>query len=408
MENRYTPENITALADNEVFVFGSNLAGNHAGGAARVARERFGAVMGQGVGLQGRSYAIPTMQGGVETIRPYVEGFITFAKGRPQTKFYVTRIGCGIAGFKDEQIAPLFAQALHLENVFLPESFVNILRQGSFAKSYIDNWQKHYSSYDMAVDYLLLLNRLYVYGPQDMAKAMRDHEEILGQAMRSSQGNSHLLFIDTHDCFSHGIVNGLKLYLSNIERIIAHSDPSIVPYLRHMYSLTTEVAKEILEIHDWGKPDSATEDSCRYFSYALVCIITGRWNCGDNSYIYDDIRGAYPVFTKAVADNWQDMFVNDRMDERRIVAVFSGPYYWNSWALRAKHSQAIFRCVSPELKKLSYDENGSYLFDNRGIFVPRNNYSLPVFNSYQGRLHFPNFELKKAFIEHIKSELKCQ
>ena len=60
----YTPENITSLDEDEVFVFGSNLAGMHAGGAARVAYERFGAVMGQGVGMQGQSYAIPTMQGG--------------------------------------------------------------------------------------------------------------------------------------------------------------------------------------------------------------------------------------------------------------------------------------------------------------------------------------------------------
>ena len=62
---KYTPENITSLGEDEVFVFGSNLAGRHCGGAARVARERFGAIMGQGVGMQGQSYAIPTMQGGV-------------------------------------------------------------------------------------------------------------------------------------------------------------------------------------------------------------------------------------------------------------------------------------------------------------------------------------------------------
>jgi len=70
MYNReYTPDRITELKLNELFVFGSNLAGAHGGGAARLAYERFGAVWGQGVGLQGRCYAIPTMQGGVETIR---------------------------------------------------------------------------------------------------------------------------------------------------------------------------------------------------------------------------------------------------------------------------------------------------------------------------------------------------
>lgn len=127
---KYTPENITSLDRDEVFVFGSNLAGIHAAGAARVARERFGAVMGQGVGIQGQSYAIPTMQGDVETIKPYVDEFIELAREWDQTTFYVTRIGCGIAGFTDEQIAPLFADAVGLYNVRLPKSFVEILTRG--------------------------------------------------------------------------------------------------------------------------------------------------------------------------------------------------------------------------------------------------------------------------------------
>lgn len=76
---KYTPERINELMPNEVFVFGSDLMGQHAGGAARVAREQFGAVWGQGIGLQGQSYAIPTMQGGVDTIKPYVDEFITYA-----------------------------------------------------------------------------------------------------------------------------------------------------------------------------------------------------------------------------------------------------------------------------------------------------------------------------------------
>lgn len=120
----YTPDYITDLKPDEVFVFGSNLAGMHGGGAARVAFRQFGAVMGCGVGLRGQSYAIPTMQGGVETIKPYVDGFIAFAKSHPELFFYVTRIGCGIAGFKDKEIAPLFSAAMDVENVCLPESFV--------------------------------------------------------------------------------------------------------------------------------------------------------------------------------------------------------------------------------------------------------------------------------------------
>ena len=121
--NRITPDRIKTLQPGEIFVFGSNLQGMHGGGAAFVALRNFGAVMGQGVGLQGQSYAIPTMQGGVETIRPYVDEFIDFARQHPDLHFYVTRIGCGIAGFDDADIAPLFRAAMPLKNVALPRTF---------------------------------------------------------------------------------------------------------------------------------------------------------------------------------------------------------------------------------------------------------------------------------------------
>ena len=117
---RTTPDRITSLQPNEIFVFGSNLRGMHGGGAAYVAYRNFGAIMGQGVGLQGQSYAIPTMQGGVETIRPYVDEFIEFAKQHQNLTFLVTRIGCGIAGFTDEDISPLFEKAHEVGNIILP------------------------------------------------------------------------------------------------------------------------------------------------------------------------------------------------------------------------------------------------------------------------------------------------
>jgi len=124
---RFTPDRITSLEANEVFVFGSNLAGMHGGGAARLAYEKFGAEWGKGDGLYGQSYAIPTMQGGVETIKPYVDKFIEYAALECDKTYLVTKIGCGIAGFKDEEIAPLFAKAIYYDNIILPESFVKII-----------------------------------------------------------------------------------------------------------------------------------------------------------------------------------------------------------------------------------------------------------------------------------------
>lgn len=125
MEKRRVAQKwINKLEKDEIFVFGSNLAGAHGGGAARLAIQ-WGAVWGEGVGLHGQTYAIPTMQGGVETIKPYVDEFLLFTKTRHQLKFLVTEIGCGIAGFAIKEIAPLFKAAIDqdLENVYLPGSF---------------------------------------------------------------------------------------------------------------------------------------------------------------------------------------------------------------------------------------------------------------------------------------------
>lgn len=126
MYDRITPHEILSLKENEIFVFGSNLAGMHAGGAALTALH-WGAKIGQGIGLQGQTYAIPTMQGGVESIRQYVDEFIEFAKAHKDLIFLETRIGCGIAGYTDIQIAPLFREALGVENIYLPRSFASIL-----------------------------------------------------------------------------------------------------------------------------------------------------------------------------------------------------------------------------------------------------------------------------------------
>lgn len=126
-DRAFTPEWIEGLSGNEIFVFGSNLAGAHGGGAARLAYKKFGAQWGKGVGLQGQSYAIPTMQGGVDTIRPYVDEFIAFARSHTHLTFLVTKIGCGIAGFRDDEIAPLFRAAIGVENILLPRDFVDII-----------------------------------------------------------------------------------------------------------------------------------------------------------------------------------------------------------------------------------------------------------------------------------------
>lgn len=127
LDRKFTPQRITKLVKNEIFVFGSNLGGFHGAGAARLAVDEFGAEWGNGVGLQGQSYAIPTMGGSVVWIKPYIDEFIDFAAAHPELTFLVTRIGCGIAGYTDSSIAPLFASCVDSDNIVLPKSFYEII-----------------------------------------------------------------------------------------------------------------------------------------------------------------------------------------------------------------------------------------------------------------------------------------
>lgn len=115
---------ITTLGPNEVFVFGSNSTGHHGGGAARFAHEHFGAVWGEGHGLHGQSYAIDTMSGR-ETMVDEIAAFLAFARAHPELTFLVTEVGCGIAGYRPEDVAPAFSGAS--SNVALPASFAEVL-----------------------------------------------------------------------------------------------------------------------------------------------------------------------------------------------------------------------------------------------------------------------------------------
>ncbi|WP_353884867.1 DUF1810 family protein [uncultured Prevotella sp.] len=130
----FTPDYIDALLTNQIFVFGSNALGYHTGGASGTARKKFGAVWGQPEGLQGQSYAIPVDYGkGVRKdaeVKIAIDRFIDFAKAHNELFFFVTRVGCGIAGYHDEEMAQFFREALNMKNVCLPKSFVDALSKG--------------------------------------------------------------------------------------------------------------------------------------------------------------------------------------------------------------------------------------------------------------------------------------
>lgn len=128
MEERTTPENINKLLDNQIFVFGSNLSGRHGKGAAKTALI-WGAKWGQSKGLQGKTYGIPTKDASIkrtlsiDEIKVFVDEFIEFAKSNQDLTFLVTEIGCGLAGLKPKEVAPLFKEAINISNIHLPARF---------------------------------------------------------------------------------------------------------------------------------------------------------------------------------------------------------------------------------------------------------------------------------------------
>ncbi|MBQ9203007.1 MAG: hypothetical protein IJ155_02065 [Prevotella sp.] len=136
----YTPEFVESLKDGQVFVFGSNLIGNHSGGASLVAMQRFGAVWGQAEGPQGQCYAIPVDIRGeaVENVSAYmkrhIDKFLAYAKAHSELFFIVIRVGCGNAGFDEEFVALFFKEAMTMDNVSLPKSFIEILKRGETGK----------------------------------------------------------------------------------------------------------------------------------------------------------------------------------------------------------------------------------------------------------------------------------
>jgi hypothetical protein len=136
-DKRITPEEITKLKEKEIFVFGSNEGGYHSKGAAKQAMT-WGAIWRQAAGLQGKTYGIPTKDKSIrriltiDEIKKYVDDYIQFAKRNPEYIFLTTAIGCGLAKYKPKDIAPLFEEAIPVENIYLPEKFWKILKNRCF------------------------------------------------------------------------------------------------------------------------------------------------------------------------------------------------------------------------------------------------------------------------------------
>ncbi len=287
-------------------MFGSNLAGQHLGGAARLARERFGAIWGHGVGLQGQSYAIPTMQGGVDTIEPYVTDFINFARQHHEFNFLVTRIGCGIAGFDDSDIAPLFREARALTNVWLPESFCRIIGD-SFA-DYIGPKADElagYGTYDLIMDAVLDLNSENRYNDISRLK-----EDLADWGITGTRRCVYNFEIIDRLVSIYGKKNWEETPLKLI-RMATHG--SLSPWnVADCTGLSIGLSKMLLakmiflfqRLLDFHNSPTAKSDKAQYFGYQFFSVLTGRWNGGNNDYLIDDLDAAKNDVTGWIGENW--------------------------------------------------------------------------------------------------------
>lgn len=367
---KYTPDAISSLKADEVFVFGSNLHGHHGGGAARVARIKFGAIMGQGVGLQGQSYAIPTMQGGVDTIKPYVDQFIDFAKEHTELFFYVTRIGCGIAGFKDSDIAPLFKNAIAIDNICLPKSFVDIQEKPAFA-----NTPHAPKSYKIMVygqcrtfaDIVKTLNEQHHY--QSFEELLSDFGEVIEQYQQRGAVNR-----DSLDVME-------KVLYSNRDKLFEDNKFHIERFIEKLESAFDDADKSEIDIIFANRQRAklmillkTLNDICHYKDVEdlrsdLFSIATGRFNCGDNRYMNDPLPriGNYPInrFLSGLEEQWNNVTVNGTLDNHLLEQV-----------MFADHSNKVSKIGIEEVISNDFTADSPC---HPEVFYPKNPGTAPVY-----------------------------
>ena len=449
----YTPDAIDSLKSDEVFVFGSNLHGHHGGGAARAARKKFGAIWGQGVGLQGQSYAIPTMQGGVETIKPYVDQFIDFAREHTELFFYVTRIGCGIAGFKDSDIAPLFKDAMDVHNICLPESFIKennssisptvpqelLTMMYGQVRTLVDllkelNKQEPIKDSDDARNRLIEITERNVrYGDEFAFMAMRtvwcimsryeqegskvDIEQLEKDMLSFHDGNQYLKENGIEQIFYNYSVRKMIKYIqflnefrrySNYEAIredlrsipVSHCGSNDPQYYFSFYKGTIWRVWEIL-LDEW---ENVTKDGI-LDNELLEQIAFGRFdNMVKEHGLKETIRLAYgdvgchpdiqAPMRRREGTVWGPVY---RIDGKHIEKGCSDfrRWPWTNTSFEMKFAHEI----------LEKDRN--YMFADSdwrgGLYLPVSDYTLPVYTRYGGRMDFESQEEKIKFIEEHKS-----
>ena len=449
----YTPDAISSLKADEVFVFGSNLDGRHGGGAARAAVNKFGAIWGQGVGLQGQSYAIPSMQGGVETIKPYVDQFIAFAQEHTELFFYVTRIGCGIAGFIDRDIAPLFREAMSMSNVCLPESFVEENKNTASAEVPQELLTMMYGQVRTLIDLLKALNK------QEPIKSRDDARERLTEIIeRNVRYGDDCAFtaLRTIWCIMHKYEDkGSKVDIEQLEKdmlsfhdggeylkthdiyqiLYNYSVRKMVKYIQFLNEFRRYKDYKLIQKDLRSIPVSncSSNDPQYYYSFnedtidSLWEILRYEWNSVtkngqlDNDLLEEVALGRFDNMVKAhglketirLAYREMPCYPGVQFPKAREEGTAWGPVYliegnhiekgcsyfsdwpWSDTSFEMKFARGL----------LERDKNymGVKTEDLGRLYLPVSDYTLPVYSLQYGKVRFESQEDKIEFIEAYKT-----
>ncbi len=444
----YTPNNIRELQSNEIFVFGSDLKGYHCGGAAKLAFDSFGAVWGAGNGLNGQSYAIPSMFSNTDAIEPYVNQFINYAINHSELTFLVTRIGCGVAGFKDEQIAVLFKRALALANIILPESFVRILMTTNQIEMPMFLKNKSYGQTQTLVDLLIELNNRNKYrSPQEAIDGVRMYVDRLQMCVSS---DISFLFsmrnlVNIEYCFKNGVLDIDKLrdvFLMNFDyhidtiykNYIVEKLVLLISYLNDFrrYSDVSILKNDLQRIFtsnrnyfEMGSP------AMNYIESFFTFYVNRFWNkmtengILNNKTLYDVMIGKHANnllkygLERVIEQNYKRDYCHSEVyapDFDGAGPVYVETCFYSNSSLSTYNRRYVKSCGEGKgpnsiadifefgLCKNILREDEKYK-ETMMAFIPKTDFSLPVFLHEGGLLLFVNESEKIAFIKEHLSEL---
>jgi len=340
------------------------------------------------------------MQGDIETIKPYVDDFIEFASKNYGKTFYVTRIGCGIAGFKDEEIAPLFTKALHTSNIRLPETFVKAI-----ARMYRDKGEKVLTPWPVKKYgvYNLLVDMALACGGNTADEKLRILEQNIGIAMRRD-----FLGYPNRDLTDYLIANKSEILSGrNTDRILLaiaefigiwHHDVVAQAVYRYFSSKVYQLAYLMFRTHDFSKRISIGFAIATDFNYAFYGTITGRWNCGDNSYMYEDIETCAKFFLTELREHKDEISIDGVFDRNKFLTFASQPYIWKYCHENDNHKATEVDMIFSVLHSAESIGEYKYIED---YLVPAHDFSRPVYQvgNNKQRLKFPTYFIKEQFIK---------